>query len=578
MISFLENSRTKRLILSIAIVLVSLIYGLPHLIFSYNLGNNYNPLSLSTNTRIARDETRAYAPFVNFILKGNFPLHDVYVEEYKSFPTPFLGETFPALIFAFLAKATGSISNAFIAGDFIFPPMIFLMLFLITRIFIKNTYYCLAVALLTVISRDFISVIPYPLATINYFLGVNNSDYQLYLSRAFHPQITFLILLLAIYCLFKLIHNPKDRLNQILLGIFTGALFYSYIFYWTYFGFFLFILFIYLIYKKNITAIKSFVLPFILACIIGSYYFVSIFYFTQLPFYEDFVTKSSAHSYPFVLTTIRYLIIAMAFFLLYKKKDIAAYALFFLILAGVLVGPLSKLVLGQDLETLHYLRRAVIPLSTLVFFIIVYQLIKNNKALVRIVTVLVCAVAISYGLFIQISTSKNTQKYYFKNPDEEALFSWLNANTKKDDVIGTLDTDLNNAIPVFTKNKVYFPPTDRTIATTDESVKRYIILSTLLGIDKNVQKKKLDSRILTSYLFVYQAYDDDNNLVVNSKRRAFAEEEIDSFDSRNVVAEKNKFKLDYIILTPEDFNNVDIKSYLKRPITTTDKYVLFKLP
>ena len=59
----------KKLVLAGAIALVSFIYGLPHIILLVKNGNQYDPLVLSSNTRISIDETRAYAPFVNFILK-----------------------------------------------------------------------------------------------------------------------------------------------------------------------------------------------------------------------------------------------------------------------------------------------------------------------------------------------------------------------------------------------------------------------------------------------------------------------------------------------------------------------------
>src|SRR3990167_10419890 len=182
------NNLIKQLMLPFLIILISLIYGFPHVLLISRLGVNYTPLALTGESRIARDEAFAYAPEVNYILKGHFFLKDAYVAEYSNYPTPFMGESAPSLVFALLAKLTGSVENAFIAADFIFPPIIFVLLYIITNIFIKNKLYSAAVAFLTVIARDFIAVIPYPHATFQYLTFAEGQNYLLYFSRAFRSE------------------------------------------------------------------------------------------------------------------------------------------------------------------------------------------------------------------------------------------------------------------------------------------------------------------------------------------------------------------------------------------------------
>ena len=128
----------KNYILPGFVILVSFFYGLPNIIMTNKLGSDYNPLVISGKSPIARDEAFAYAPFVNYILEGKLFLRDAYVVEYANYPTPFLGETVPSLIFAALAKLTGSVEKAFIAADFIFPPIIFLLFYILISFFIKH--------------------------------------------------------------------------------------------------------------------------------------------------------------------------------------------------------------------------------------------------------------------------------------------------------------------------------------------------------------------------------------------------------------------------------------------------------
>src|SRR3989304_6533932 len=200
-----------KIILAIFIILVSLIYGLPHLILSSKVGIQYKPLVISKISPIARDELYAYAPLVNYIKNGHLLVKDAYVAEYSNFPTPFMGESIPSIIFGALSQITGSIDKAFIAADFIFPPIIFLLLLIIAKLFVRNNFFALSTVFLTSIARDFIAVIPFPHATYQYLTVAENQNYFLYLSRSFHPQLTYIFFLCALIFLIKSANNPKSK-------------------------------------------------------------------------------------------------------------------------------------------------------------------------------------------------------------------------------------------------------------------------------------------------------------------------------------------------------------------------------
>ena len=72
----MSKSLKIQIILSVLVILVSFIYGLPNIIMANKLGSDYNPLVISQKSPIARDEAFAYAPEVNYILKGHFFLKD----------------------------------------------------------------------------------------------------------------------------------------------------------------------------------------------------------------------------------------------------------------------------------------------------------------------------------------------------------------------------------------------------------------------------------------------------------------------------------------------------------------------
>ena len=565
----------NKLVISLLIILVSAIYGLPNIILFNKLGQNYNPLVISGDSRIARDEAFAYAPEVNYILKGHFFLKDAYVAEYSNYPTPFMGESAPSLVFALLAKLTGSVENAFIAADFIFPPIIFVLLYIITNIFIKNKLYSAAVAFLTVIARDFIAVIPYPHATFQYLTFTEGQNYLLYFSRAFHPQLTFILFIAAVLLMIKLLKNPTNKLATLTLGLIFGILFYTYVFYWTYFLLTFLCVLTYSCIKKDLKTTGALILSGAIAFIIASFYIYNSWQFSQLNFADDFITKTSLHNLPLPLTLLRYLAITLFFLAIVKLKNHQSAILFLVLLSGVVISPLSRLVIGQDLETFHYLRRALMPIATIASFIITYYFIRQKKKLLSIISMIIFSTALFLGLRTQIIATEKIQTAHQRDRTQEAVFNWLRQNTPKDSVVGSLDTTFNSLVPVYTKNYVYFPPTDRTIMPTSEGVQRYAILANTLGIDTNWQKKNLDDII--SYLFVYQAYNDQNNLDLNSPKRLQAEAQIDKIARNNIENEIEKFKLDYVVVTPEHLPIVRPNLKFAKPLTSIDEFVIFQI-
>ncbi len=128
---------------------------------------------------------------------------------------------------------------------------------------------------------------------------------------------------------------------------------------------------------------------------------------------------------------------------------------------------------------------------------------------------------------------------------------------------------MNDIIPVYTYNRIYFPPALRTITPTYEEVDRYIILANLLGLDSKWQKKNLDQYL--SYLFHAIVYKTAPDV---SKVRIQTENKIDN-SVNNWENLLEKYKLDYVIITSGDSN---IKPDLRfmHPFATVDKYIIFE--
>lgn len=567
----------QHLLITIFVLLISLIYGLPHILMSLRLGANYNPLVISASLPITSDETYAYAPLVNHILKGNLHLGEIYAYEYRNSPTPFFGETAPALIFAFLSEITGSIPRAFIAGDFIFPPIIFLMFYFLIKSFVKNNIFSLSAAFFTVISRDFIALIPYPRAILNYLTFSNVND-PLYLSRAFHPQLTFIFLFSAILLLLSVLKDPTNKLKILYLGISFGVLFYCYLFYWTYFLFFFFLLTAFYLLARQTKIAKALISSGLIAFFISLPYVINFLHFQQTVYAQDFTYKVTNQLGQFPLAGLRYALIPIIIFIFIKKRDYKFNLLIVFLATGVIMPEITRLVLGRDIETLHYIRRALMPFATVSIFIVLFHLISHKKLTLKMVATVTLALSMFIALGTQIAVAGNVVSFHKVDPVQSQLVQWLLTNTPKNSVVASLDQTLNQSIPIYTYNKVYYPPGLRTIMPTSEELDRYIILSNLLGIDPVIQKKSLDDNL--QYIFYFQSYRPRGQvyeLNLKSEKRTMSENRIDQLSGGEWIKILPNYKLDYIIVSPSQIAITNPNLKFITPITSIAGNLIFKI-
>lgn len=565
----------KNSLLTLLIILVSLIYGLGHFVAHQSSCDKLDLLCKTQFSRITRDEIFAYAPEVNYILNGNFPIKELYTQEYSNYPSPFLGETAPATLFAIISKLSGSIEKSLVIGDFIFPPIIFLLLYFFIRLFIKNKLFSLSVAALVVTMRDLIAVIPYPIATFDYLLKPDDQLFSLIFSRSFHPQLTFIFFLGATLSLFKL---AKKSSNLLLLatGILYTILFYSYVFYWTYFTVFLIITSIYFFLKGNIRKVFQITKAALIGIMLGSFYFYNMFKFHQLNLSLDFIERTALDQQPIPLTILRYLLIVVLFFFAFKNKGREYLLLTFFLLAGLLAPIISNLILGANLETPHYLRRAMMPFATIASFLVLFKIFENKNRLLKFLSLAIIASSLFFAIKAQTQSKEETISDYQIESSERHVYSWLQKNTNSNDVVGSVNVAFNLGLATYTGNKTYLPRMDRTIIPSDEGVDRYIILSNLLGISKLDQKKFLNEEIMLSYLFAYQAYSKELSLDLDSPKSQQARNKIESFTEGSLGELSNEFRLDYLVVTPKEFSVIEPNIGLIQPVTSINEYVIFK--
>ena len=114
--------KVKKHYLLIVALLVSALFGLPHLYGLWRYQDYYSPLISSPSLQHVRDETYTYAAQVNHLLNG-YLFGDPYIFEYRFSYAPFINELASIVPLAFLALISYSVGNAFILADLIFPSL-----------------------------------------------------------------------------------------------------------------------------------------------------------------------------------------------------------------------------------------------------------------------------------------------------------------------------------------------------------------------------------------------------------------------------------------------------------------------
>lgn len=468
-------------------LLIGLIFILPHFLIPSFLKSfkKYNPLILNPlKGQIAFEETYTYLPATQEVLEGRFP-RDSYIFEYKDMFSPFIGETFSSLVMATLTKIFSSITLAFTIADFLFPLLIFLVLYFLMLDITKDKLLSIVVGATILFVPEFFAAIPYPKALWKYFFNFRANQF-LFFSRNFHPQLSFLIWFIALYFLYKALRSDKKRF-VFLAGLFLGLLFYTYLFYWTFTWFSFVILFIFLWLINDFKLFRKMFFIGLLGLMIGSFYLFNLYMFRQSSLAVEFFEKMS---YPIqtklFLISLRYIVLAVITGGFLRREK--GFLFWFLLLSGSLLPALAQLVLKKNLEFDHFFYRALMPLGTINLFIIIGRIKKHSssKQYWRIVLLIFLGLLFLSGVLRQTTVAIKTYNIYIRNEAKEEMLSWFNKNTEKDSVIACLDYDQILSIPAFTHNRTYTPMSNRSLASTEEALRRYLEIAGFLKLDKDI--------------------------------------------------------------------------------------------
>lgn len=556
---------------------VSVVFGFYHLtiplIFKIS---PYSPLSLNTQTSsLSVDETIAYAPKTQEILNGHLALSDLFIWEYKNYPSPLRGEIIPAVIMAGLAKLSGGVAGGFILADFIWPVATFFLLTLFFILMSGKKYFALTTALMIMFFYNYFRLFPYLPSALRQLVEALSNGYPSPFTRSFHPQISFPFFMLALIALWQK--------RWFCLGIIIGLLFYTDWFYWTFM-----LAFAALMSVKNRQLIKAL----ILGLGLGIPYFINAFRFQNLSLSQSYLTNLTFKPEGEVPTVIiMVLLLLLARFGLKNKSFSGFWQLYY---AAVIVVLLGAKLIGFNLDDPvgHWRLRIVYPMTMGFLLLLVGQKIRFKKP----VWLAIAGLLLIYQFRVHWQFFNRQADSFYIEPERLEAFEWINQNTKNDSVILTTSLKDNLYLAILTHANTFIPRSQHSLAPDTEALERFLLLYKAAGIpDERIkmmfsltednQRLKAKGRFNFDdcgghYLYFRRFISKDYyNCSVSPEHLAQMLKNYEAIDG-DLQAWKDKYHMDYWLWGPNEkqWAKINPDEIGGKLIWQNQDYKLFKLP
>lgn len=498
-----------------AAVFVGALFILPPLGLWKHFSENNQPFVLGA-LGAYRDELYSYLPRAREIYDGHFPPAELSLDKQGSTPFNALPSLFLAGLIAFFG---GNINLAYLAAQFIFSAVIFILLYFLGKILFQSKSWAFFIAFAGALTPFLINVFNFDFKddfkilfdyTVKQFIPFARTQMdKLRLARIDEPLLTYPIYLAAILTFLNFWKNPRLR-NAFLAAIPAGLLAYTYVHHWIYWTIFIGLGFIYSALKRKNQFMRFrgyFVLLAVLFLILIPY-FVNYFNFQSSPNAADasfrftvFHGRELGIGAENIADHIVYAILAVLVWIFYFKKprDESRHWgwVFLMMLAAILIARNIQLVLGSA-PTPSKWDNAFSPVFYLIFFSLIYELIKRWEAVSpKIKMIAPIALAVLSGLVAAKYTfnavavfakPQNDILRYYQLPNGVAeSWDWINKNLPPEPKIISPSYDTNLYLMTYTSARPFVPRGLLSLASNFEIEERYLTAYKLFGIKPKIE-------------------------------------------------------------------------------------------
>ena len=549
---FLKKNFHKVFLITI-LIFISYIYSAHWIYPLLKFGNSYLPIEYSANRNYA--DSPLYYTLVNNIKNGYLLINDPSIKGYEKYLTIYTSYNFSLLIGAISSIFLSEIDKIYYFNTIFFPSLNFFFIYIFFNFFIKDYFYSVILATLTLLLPNFFDTKLF----FNFFLLnnlENNNLLELVNQILRFPNIQITNFILLAYLLIFILYFKKKFFKIIFFFfnffiVFTSFQCFLII---CFFNFFYFVFYYYKIYKSQINTIKKFIFLIIesfflkdkfffilLPLIIGIFFYLFIFnyfyfsthlFFTAPDLRNDISTmwvKTYNYNFYFLIKNLFYFILLIFLNIFIKKNKI-----FIIILLSIYTPYTLLFLLGySDDFSDRILFRGAGLLIQIVVYINIYQILilKYNygkffrKKIIKLFFLFFLVFIVSIHCFNQYVVFKKNKNYYSdnlsKNKSFKDLYSWiaLSFDDKKNFLI--FDPYLNINLPIYAKVYVYIPQLYINASDFQNRVERLMFISKLYGVDDHLYYKLfLDENnfFLIKYLLYYNRDIYDKSLVMFHKK------------------------------------------------------------
>lgn len=592
-------SKNASIILIFLTLLISLLFGSSHiLIAKYLKGQIYSPLIISKDIpSYTIDETYVYAARTEGALRDTLFLKDPANYENQQKPTLYITETMPAKIMAALSVLTGSVANAFIYSDFIFPPVAFILTFYFLYL-LTNKFKISCVGSLTVICGSYLlKYAQFPRSVILNIISDINVGRMTDFSRSFHPQVSYLLVIVSLIFLYLTLVKSK-KIYILSLGIISGLMFYNYIYYLAFYVTGIIILLMMLLIYREKAMLKRLTISVLISLFMSIPFIIELTKFINSGMYSNMQDNYINPLQNTFWLSVKILITLILVIRYLKSKKITFIILLSFLLSCLFLVNL-QFILGKNIHLSGHIEiRAVYPLILIALFSVLSSLKLNTKKL-NFFLGMAASFVILYVALSHTSYAKNFYQFYVLPESERNMLTFLDKNTEKGSVVMSASLRYNSVILSLTHNRVYIPHSFLSFTPSREILERIFIVNKFLNLDQsqvfslfekteekvnNIKKRVWDFDTCGQWFVYFTRYSKGNyyQCFVGNETLNQIMENYRKYTLNNV--ELNKYRADYLLIGPYEksygFNQNEFESKYKEFVSIVyndNNYKIYKL-
>lgn len=471
------SERRAPLLLFLGIALNLLIFPLNHIVGYVVNHGDYTPFSAAFPqiSPLVYDETQFYAPGAEaFARTGRIP-GELDVFELRNLP-----DSYPVLhsvLLGYAARIAGTLDVAWMLSHAIVPTLVWAVLFWNGRRFVGSDPLAMAIAW---------AVCFIPFAPRNSFLlGHDRFIQPLEITRMPEPALAFLALMLAIWLTARALHRPT-ALRMCMAGISCGALFYIYYFYWIAFFAGVGSLLMALAIGRALHHVRTIAIVLGAGILTGIPFLLSSFELMRAGYQRDLMGRGGLFTRHLDITGLIVALILLGALWLYCQREIPHGAegqryfglLLLAVSAGGAIGLNFQVVTGFNAEHEHFYHRVLQPVLCYLFLLILFRRMRV-RAVVPVAAAI--AVLLTTAVVRQVEVGRNTARYQRKSSPDIDVLAWIRSHLPQNIVVGSSDVNVLTLTPAIAGTWNFVPLGSRSMTSTDEILRRYLLLCRITG-------------------------------------------------------------------------------------------------